>query len=213
MPRRRVRPIPSPTYVRQRLEHFRAECVSMEASGNHGYYGGAPGDDADMRRNICFWGSGRGWQLYKGWREAWAEKYPDIELPPAPPPKVKPKRVSREQLRALAKEYKQLRPNVGDVIYFGDSRKPGWNLETWTVTRRRDETTGEEWNDYRDKLIYLGQNGEEAEGSLKVLIEKWKTDNNISGQEPRLGTKMEEEAAVEDQSGMEPMISRKDASE
>jgi hypothetical protein len=218
MPRRRIRIKPSPTYIRQRLELFRDECIAMEAEGNPGSYGGAPGDDADMRRNICFWGSGRGWQLYKGWRAAWTEKYPDIELPPAPPPKAKPKRVSREQLRALVTEYKQLRPNVGDVVYFADSRKPGWNLETWTITRRRDETTGEEWNDYRDKLIYLGQNGEEAAYWLRQIIEKWKTENNISGQEPRLGTvaAVEEEeeeaeaAAPEDQSGMEPMISRKD---
>lgn len=146
----------------QLVQDFLLHCLSMEASGNHGSYGSGPGGTVAMRRGIWFWGTGRGWQLYKNWREEFNRKWPDITLPPkpAPPPRRKP--VARARLERLVKEYRTVRPDISYLEYWPrgyvrSGEHVGWYL--WLT----EEAPA-------PGRIYLGQNSREAYESLKTAI-------------------------------------------
>lgn len=154
---------------------FRDACLRMEASGNHGKYGISPGD-VDMRRGIWFWGSGRGFQLKKNWREVFAKKWPDVELPPKPEPKPRPKRISRAQLEALWEELKACEEEAGSLSYFPGGNSPGWYAELFREVERIDPKTGEKWTDWKRREAFLGRSGDEAAESIRLMIASRKQD-------------------------------------
>jgi hypothetical protein len=176
------------------IKTFIDACLRMEASGNHGSRGG-PGGTVDMRRDIAFWGAGRGWQLKKNWRDICSGRWPDIVLPPRPELPPRPKSVSRKALNKLTDQYRSFRSDVGELRYDStDGRyKGGWRLEVNLTDDPETPYANADW-------IYLGSNSEDAEASLLGLIANWKKEHKVTGQEPRLGSQPE-------RTGNEPMIS------
>ena len=189
-----------PGQMTDKLAPFLAACLKMEASGNHGSYGGGPGGSVDMRRGIWFWGTGRGWQLYKNWRDVFAARWPDVELPPRPELPPKPLRVPRKRLDSLADQYRSFRGDVGDLEYWDrrtakhsrHNQYAGWRLMV-------NLTDANHWGD----PLYLGQNSDDAAASLCALIVNWKQEHNLTGLEPELGGQPE-------RTGREPVITHKD---
>ena len=171
------------------IERYKQWCLNMEASGNHGSKSGPTAyTNADYRRGIVFWGTGRGWQLKRDWREQWAIKFPHVELPPKPelPARIKP--LPRKHLDRLVEEYKSYNPNIGYLEYWNDGDPRGWRIQTWK----------DDGSQYR--MWFLGGNTHEAAENLRKLIDQWKRDHNLSGHEPSLGGQAE-------RTGQEPMIS------
>jgi hypothetical protein len=173
------------------IERYKQWCLNMEASGNHGSKSGPTSvSDVETRRGIVFWGQGRGWQLKRDWRAQWAIKFPHVELPPKPelPARIRP--LPRKHLQKLVDEYQSFNPDVGYLEYWDDGDPAGWRLEVWAP----------DGNSHR--RIFIGGNTHEAAATLRNLIEKWKQDHQVSGQEPRLGGQAEV-------SGQEPMLGGK----
>jgi hypothetical protein len=169
------------------IERYKAWCLNMEASGNHGSKSGpTASSDAATRRGICFWGTGRGWQLKRDWRAQWAIKFPHVELPPKPELPARKKPLSRKVLDGLMQEYKSYDPNVYRLEYWPEN-PAGWRLQIWSDDGTRWITTN------------IGADTHEAADTLRKRIEKWKSDHNVNGQEPQLGGQPEK-------SGQEPMI-------
>lgn len=182
-------------WIVEQMPGFVKWCVAMEASGNHGAYGGGPGGNADMRAGVVFWGTGRGWQLRKGWREVFQKRFPYVELPSMPEPQSRAKSVSRKVLEKLTTEYKSFRSGIDGLEYWGrgdvqQGVHPGWRLSFW-----------EEEDDRWERWIYLGQDSEAARDTLQRLISEWKASHEINGSEPQLGGQLE-------RTGNEPIINR-----
>lgn len=180
----------------EEIETFKVACLRMEAEGNHGSRGG-PGGTVDLRRGIAFWGTGRGWQLRKNWRDVFAKQWPDVELPPRPELPSRLRSIPRKVLDKLAAEYRSFRPEFGHIEYWGigDVNRDvpvGWRMAVYDESAAPYE---------RERFVYLGGDSHSARDTLVRLIAEWKEEKQITGQEPHLGGQPE-------RTGNEPVIQK-----
>lgn len=171
------------------IETFKQWCIDAEASSNHGDSSDIKRfSTVDWRRGICFWGDGRGWQLFRDWRAQWAITFPHVELPPAPPPKPRIKYVSQKKLYALWKEYKSL-DTANQSLWWDDKER------CWMCDEIKHDNEGQAY--YEES--YVGANTNEAYKVIQRCIAKYLKAHGLSGQEPQLGGQAE-------RTGLEPMI-------
>lgn len=178
---------------RAAVEHFRDWCIKAEAAGNHGT--SHPSHTTiDDRRDICFHGEGRGWQLTRIWRSVWAKRFPQVELPPAPAPKPRGKYIGSKKLRGLWNQLKSLDDTLNAMWWEPEEHQ--WMGNEWMTDINR---YGEEYEFLHE--FHLGENTNEAYETIQRCIAKYLKEHNLSGQEPQI-------AEQSDLTGNEPMIGR-----